>query len=355
MAFVTSTARTLAEHRYLQEDAAPWLAGWLSEKGRSPEAALKMCRNAEVASRSSVLPIEEIFRPKSLTESTEIYKKNVKRLGKRVAREAIKRAGLLPRDIDFIISVSCTGFMIPSVDAYLINELDMRADTKRLPITEMGCAAGAVGLSRAREYLKGFRDHHVLLLSVELPTLTFQLDDLSMDNIVSAIIFGDGAAATVLSGSPSNGAPELLDSQTTTLPDSTHLMGFNLGDKGFQICLSKEIPNAVRSKVRPMLKEFLRKSGLRLEDMTYFIFHPGGKRILEVYRDELGVSEDSLRFSKKVLRECGNISSGTVLMVLDEIIRYGEAQRGDTGLILAMGPGFSIEQLLMRWGNENHG
>jgi alkylresorcinol/alkylpyrone synthase len=231
----------------------------------------------------------------------------------------------------------------------------MRADTKRLPITEMGCAAGAVGLSRAREYLKGFPDHRVLLLSVELPTLTFQHDDLSMDNIVSAIIFGDGAAATVLSGSASNGDPEIFASRTTTLPDSTHLMGFDLGAKGFQIRLSKEIPGAVRAKVRPMLDEFLGESGLCLDDVTHLIFHPGGKRILEVYRDELGIPEDSLRFSKKVLRECGNVSSGTVLMVLDEIIRYGEAQRGDTGLILAMGPGFSIEQLLMRWGKKNGG
>lgn len=354
MAFVISTAQTLAEHRYTQEESTPWLAEWLTQKGRSPEMAIKMCQNSEVAARSSVLPIEEIFRPKSLSESNGIYEKYVKLLGARVAKEAIESAGLTPQDIDLIISVSCTGFMIPSVDAYLINKLGMRGDTKRLPITEMGCAAGAVGLSRAREYLKGFPNENVLLLSVELATLTFQHDDLSMDNIVSSIIFGDGAAATVLSGRSENGAPELFDSRTTTLPNSTKLMGFDLRDTGFQIRLSKDIPEAVRMKVRPMLDEFLRQRGFTLEDITHLIFHPGGKRILEVYRDELGVSEDSLRFSRKVLRECGNLSSGTVLMVLDEIMRYGEVQKGDTGLILAMGPGFSIEQLLIRWGNGHH-
>ncbi|MDA1000180.1 MAG: type III polyketide synthase [bacterium] len=355
MAFVMSAARALAEYSYEQDEVEPWLASWLSEKGHDPERVVKMCRNSEVASRSSVLPIEDIFRPRSLTESNRIYQENVKRLGERVAMEAIKRANLTPQDIDMIISVSCTGFMIPSVDAYLINGLGMRPDTKRLPITEMGCAAGAVGLSRAREYLKGFPEHRVLLLSVELPTLTFQHDDMSMDNIVSSIIFGDGAAATVLGGSPSNGSPELYDSQTTTLPDSTHLMGFDLEDKGFRIRLSRDIPAAVRSRVRPMLEAFLRKNGLLLENIAHLVFHPGGKRILEVYRDELGVSEDSLRFSRKVLRECGNISSCTVLMVLDEIMRYGEVQSGDIGLILAMGPGFSIEQLLVRWGNGRHG
>lgn len=352
MAFVTSTARKTAEHRYLQEDVTPWLGEWLIEKGRNPDIAIKMCENSEVAARSSVLPIEEIFQPKTLSESNEIYQANAKRLGSQVAREAIDRAGLETSDIDLIISVSCTGFMIPSVDAYLINDLEMRMDTKRLPITEIGCAAGAVGLSRGREYLKAFPDHNVLLLSVELPTLTFQHNDLSMDNIVSAVIFGDGAAAAVLRGTPSEGSPQLVSSQTTTLPDSTHLMGYDLEDTGFRIRLSKEIPQAVRSRVRPMLDEFLRKNGLSLEDLEHLIFHPGGKRILEVYREELGVSEESLRFSKKVLRECGNISSGTVLMVLDEIMRYGEVQAGDNGLVLAMGPGFSIEQLLLQWGHH---
>ncbi len=349
MAFVVSTAKTLAEYYYEQEEVEPWLTGWLSEHGKSRETALRMCRNAQVAARSSVLPIEDIFRPKSLTESNRIYKERSIELGVRVSKEVIGRAGLSPKDIDMIITVSCTGFMIPSVDAYLINELDMRTDTKRLPITEMGCAAGAVGLSRAREYLQGFPEHRVLLLSVELPTLTFQLGDLSMDNIVSTAIFGDGAAAAVLSGSPQGCAPRLTDSRTYSIPQSTHLMGFDLGDKGFQIRLSKEIPEAVRSRVRPILDDFLAQNGLTLDDISHLIFHPGGKRILEVYQEELGVSEDSLQFSHKVLRECGNVSSSTVLMVLEEIMRSGETQKGDAGLILAMGPGFSIEQLLIRW------
>ncbi len=349
MAFVMSAAKSLAEFYYEQEEVEPWLTDWLSEHGKSRETALRMCRNAQVAARSSVLPVEDIFRPKSLTESNQIYKERSIELGVRVSRSVIDRAGLSPQDIDMIVTVSCTGFMIPSVDAYLINELGMRPDTKRLPITEMGCAAGAVGLSRVREYLQGFPDHRVLLLSVELPTLTFQRGDLSMDNIVSTAIFGDGAAAVVLSGSPQGNAPRLSDSRTFSIPQSTHLMGFDLADKGFHIRLSKEIPEAVRSKIRPVLDDFLGQNGMTLDEISHLIFHPGGKRILEVYKDELGVSEDSLHFSHKVLRECGNVSSSTVLMVLEEIMRNGETQKGDTGLILAMGPGFSIEQLLIRW------
>ncbi len=349
MAFVTSTARTLAEHRYSQAEVEPWIARWLTSLGRDPGQAIRMCQNAQVATRSSVLPIEEIFREGSLSKKNRIYRESAIRLGTRVSREAIERAGLSPQDIDLIISVSCTGFMIPSVDAYLINAFGMRPDTKRLPITEMGCAAGAVALSRAREYLKGFPGHRVLILSVELATLTFQLDDASMDNIVSVALFGDGAAAAVLSGRAEGEGPEIVDSQTTSLPQSTHLMGFDLGDKGFQIILSKEIPSAVRSRLRPIVEDFLRRSGRAFGDITHLLFHPGGKRILEVYRDELGVSDEALRFSHKVLRECGNVSSSTVLMILDETLRSGAPRKGDVGLLMAMGPGFSIEQLLLHW------
>ena len=349
MAYVVSAARHLPAHRYAWEEVTPWIAGWLREHGVDPGRALRICGNAQIESRSSVLPIEEIFREKSLTESNRIYRENAVGLGARVSREAIARAGLRPEDIDLVISTSCTGFMIPSVDAYLIDDLGMRRDTKRLPITEMGCAAGATALARAREYLKGFPDQRVLVLSIELATLTFQHHNHSMDNIVSAAIFGDAAAAAVLAGSASNGAPWIADSQTVTLPRSSHLMGFDLGEKGFEIVLSKEIPSAVRAKLRPLVEDFLGRSGLDFKSVAHLLFHPGGKRILEVYREELGVPDEALHYSRKVLRECGNVSSATVLMILEEILLSDEPRRGDTGLMLAMGPGFSIEMLLFRW------
>ncbi|MBT6393808.1 MAG: type III polyketide synthase, partial [Nitrospinaceae bacterium] len=333
-------------------EAEPWISDWIESRGGNPDIAVRMNRNAEVGWRSSVLPIEDVFRPKSLTESNQIYEAGMIRLGAEVSRRAIEAAGIEPADIDLLVSVSCTGFMIPSVDAYLIDELGMGPETKRLPITEMGCAAGAVGLSRVREYLLGFPHHRVLLVSVELPTLTFQLDNLSMDNIVSVAIFGDGAAAAVLGGEPREGAPELVDSRTVTLPGSMDLMGFNLSDAGFQIILSKEIPQAVKARVRPIVEAFLGCNELSLEAIDHLLFHPGGKRILEVYRDELGVTKEALHYSRKILNECGNVSSATILMILDEALSSGETKAGDTGLLLAMGPGFSIEQLLIIWPNR---
>ncbi|MEK6709848.1 MAG: 3-oxoacyl-[acyl-carrier-protein] synthase III C-terminal domain-containing protein, partial [Nitrospinota bacterium] len=313
------------------------------------ECLLRMCGNSQVAARTSAVPIEEVFRERSFEEKNDLYTQKAIELAEEAARRALGQAGVAPEEIDLIISVSCTGFMIPSVDAHLINRLEMRPDTKRLPMTEMGCAAGATALARASEYLRAFPRHKALVLSVELATLTFQPGDLSMDNLVSAAIFGDGAAAAVLAGDTRRPGARIVDCRTTTLPGTTGLMGFHLSNSGFRIILSKEIPSAVRARVKPVVEGFLRDNGLSLQDIRHFVFHPGGKRILEVYHSELGLPEESLRFSAKVLREHGNLSSSSVLVILEEVLRSGEAEAGDNGLLLAMGPGFTIEQLLLRW------
>ncbi|OGL64677.1 MAG: hypothetical protein A3J27_14115 [Candidatus Tectomicrobia bacterium RIFCSPLOWO2_12_FULL_69_37] len=349
MATVLSTAKRLGDYHYTQEEVEPWLRQWLGDKGEARERVLQMCRNSRVGARTSAVPIEEIFRERSFEEKNNLYKEKAIELAEEAARRALEEAGVSPREIDLIISVSCTGYMIPSVDAYLINRLGMRPDAKRLPMTEMGCAAGATSLARAWEYLRAFPEHKVLVVSVELATLTFQPGDFSMDNLVSAAIFGDGAAAAVLTGSARRPGAQIVDCRTTTLPDTIGLMGFHLSNSGFRIILSREIPSAVRARVRPVVEDFLRDNGLALHEVRHLIFHPGGKRILEVYNQELGVPEESLRFSLKMFREYGNVSSSSVLIILDEILRRGEAEAGDAGLMLAMGPGFTIEQLLMRW------
>ncbi|MBI3026385.1 MAG: type III polyketide synthase [Candidatus Tectomicrobia bacterium] len=350
MATVLSTAKRLGDYRYTQEETEPWLRRWLEGRGEARGRVLQMCRNSQVGARASAVPIQEVFRERSFEEKNNIYKEKAVELAGEAARRALEKAGVSPGEIDLIISVSCTGFMIPSVDAHLLNRLGMRSVTKRLPMTEMGCAAGATALARAWEYLRAFPEHKVLVVSVELATLTFQPDDFSMDNLVSAALFGDGAAAAVLAGAARPGA-RIVGCRTTTLPDTIGLMGFHLSNSGFRIILSREIPAAVRARVRPVVEDFLRDHGLALPQVRHLIFHPGGKRILEVYNQELGLPEESLRFSMKMLREHGNVSSSSVLIILDEILRCGEAEAGDAGLLLAMGPGFTIEQLLLRWQN----
>lgn len=348
MATILSTAKRLGDYRYTQEETEPWLRRWLDGRGEARGRVLQMCRNSQVGARTSAVPIQEVFRERSFEEKNNIYKEKAVELAGEAARRALEKAGVSPGEIDLIISVSCTGFMIPSVDAHLINRLGMRPDTKRLPMTEMGCAAGATALARAWEYLRAFPEHKVLVVSVELATLTFQPGDFSMDNLVSAALFGDGAAAAVLAGAARPGA-RIVGCRTTTLPGTIGLMGFHLSNSGFRITLSREIPAAVRARVRPVVEDFLRDHGLALPQVRHLIFHPGGKRILEVYNQELGLPEESLRFSMKMLREHGNVSSSSVLIILDEILRCGEAEAGDAGLLLAMGPGFTIEQLLLRW------
>ncbi|MBI4252132.1 MAG: type III polyketide synthase, partial [Candidatus Tectomicrobia bacterium] len=174
MATVLSTAKRLGDYRYTQEETEPWLRRWLEGRGEARGRVLQMCRNSQVGARASAVPIEEVFRERSFEEKNNIYKEKAVELAGEAARRALEKAGVSPGEIDLIISVSCTGFMIPSVDAHLINRLGMRPDTKRLPMTEMGCAAGATALARAWEYLRAFPEHKVLVVSVELATLTFQ-------------------------------------------------------------------------------------------------------------------------------------------------------------------------------------
>ncbi|MBI3128539.1 MAG: type III polyketide synthase [Candidatus Tectomicrobia bacterium] len=348
MATVLSTARRLGGYRYTQAEIEPWLSRWLEGNGEARERAIRMCRNSQVGARASVVPIEEVFRERTFEEKNDIYRENAIILAEDAARRALEEAGAAPEEVDIIISVSCTGFMIPAVDAYLINRLGLRPEVKRLPMTEMGCAAGATALARAWEYLRAFPEHKALVVSVELATLTFQPRDFSMDNLVSAAIFGDGAAAAVLGGAPGPGA-RIEGCRTTTLPGTLHLFGFRLSNTGFRIILSRGIPAAVRARLRPIVEGFLGEHGLALPEVRHLIFHPGGKRIIEVYRDELGLPEEALRFSAAMLSAHGNLSSSSVLVILDDILRRGEAAPGDAGLLLAMGPGFTIEQLLLRW------
>jgi alkylresorcinol/alkylpyrone synthase len=247
-----------------------------------------------------------------------------------------------------IVSVSCTGFMIPSVEAYLIGDMGFRPDVRRLPITELGCAAGAVGLTRAWEYLRANPNATVLLIAVELPTLTFQRDDLSQANLISAALFGDGVAAAVISDGAGKG-PAILDSQSYLFPSSIDAMGFDLKDTGFHIVLSKEVPQLIRENIGGLLEGFLARNELTQKQIKAFVLHPGGQKLLGFMQEELGLCACQVQPSWDVLREYGNLSSASVLFVLHEWMSRGEIKTGDRGFLAAFGPGFSAEMLLLQW------
>ncbi|HET7295236.1 MAG TPA: 3-oxoacyl-[acyl-carrier-protein] synthase III C-terminal domain-containing protein [Vicinamibacteria bacterium] len=354
MATLLALERFLPPFRYDQETVAGWVREWLDSTS-DPEARrlLSVYARAGIKARASVVPIEQVFRPGDFEAQNERYREIVCREGAALARRALEAARLSPKDLSAIVSVSCTGFMIPAVDAFVADALGLGPLLVRLPISESGCAGGVVGLARAADYLAAHPDGAALVLALELSSLTFQRWDTSPTNVVSTAIFGDGGAAVVLVGRDHPaargglGRARLLDAASVFFPGTTHLMGFRLRNQGLQIVLDRELAPFVRREVAAAVQGFLEPRGLRREDVTRWILHPGGQRIIEVMADRLGLTPADLAPTEKVLAEHGNMSSVTVLFVLEEILRCGGVRAGERGLLGAFGPGFCAEFALL--------
>lgn len=356
LAFLLSLERYVPPYRYTQAEVLPWIRRWLEPLEPHPrERLLAVYDAAGVTRRGSVLPIEQVFRPASFEAKNDAYVRAACEAGTLLARAALEKAGLVPADVGLIVSVSCTGFMIPAVDAYVADALGLGPRLARLPITESGCAGGVVGLARALDHLTAHPDRAALLLALEFSSLTWQHWDRSPANVVSAAIFGDGGAACVLVGPehPRAGGPRLLralDADSVFFPGSTQLMGFRLRDQGLQIVLDKGLSPFVKQVVAKTVDGFLGERGLTRADVRHFVLHPGGRRIIEVMAAELGLEKEALQATAAVLAEHGNMSSVTVLFVLDELLRAGRPKPGERGLLGAFGPGFGAELLLVEFG-----
>lgn len=304
--------------------------------------------NARIRKRHMLYPLDYTITPRPLETTMCEYKTHAIGLGRRVAEEALDRAGLRPTDIDLIVTVSCTGLMIPSLDAHLVNLMGFRADVKRLPVTELGCAAGATALGRAHDYIRAFPEANVLVIAVELASLTLQRGDTSLANLVSCCLFADGAAAAVLTGRDARGL-RVVDSRSHLIPDSLDAMGFDLRDGGLHIILSKEVPQLVRGQIVPIANGLLERHGLHCRDLEFFLLHPGGQKLLSFVEQELGLTDQQTRASWHVLSEYGNLSSATVFFVMEEFLRNTPPADGARGLLAAFGPGFSVEMALLQW------
>jgi alkylresorcinol/alkylpyrone synthase len=345
--------RYLPPFRYEQEEVTRWVREWLEE---DPAAArlLSVYASAGVKTRASVVPIEEVFHPRDFETQNGRYREHARRISVDLARRVLDKAGLAPGEVDLVVSVSCTGFMIPAIDALVADALQMGPRLARLPITEAGCAGGVVGLARAADHLRAHPDRAALVLAVELSTLTFQRWDRSATNVVSTAIFGDGGAAAVLVGaehpkSRGEALARVLDAESVFFPGTTHLMGFELRNAGLQIVLDKGLAPFIRRQVVPAVDAFLAPRGLRREDIARWVLHPGGRRVIEVMSERLGLRPCDVAATEAVLGEHGNMSSVTVLFVLDELVRCDRPARGEKGLLGAFGPGFGAELLLLEF------
>lgn len=346
--------RYLPPYRYEQAVVAQWVRRWLEEDPAGASTRLvSVYSSAGVRTRASVVPIEEVFRPADFETQNRRYRDIACAAAIDVARRALESAGLRPAEVDFVVSVSCTGFMIPSLDAHVADALGLGPRLARLPITESGCAGGVVGLARIFDHLTAHPERAALLLAFELSSLTFQPWDRSDTNVVSTAIFGDGGAAVVLVGDRHPLAPRgllrLRDTGSVFFPGTTHLMGFELRNPGLQIVLDRELAPFVRREVRRAIDGFLAARCLDRSRIDRWILHPGGRRVVEVMAERLGLPPSALAATEAVLAEHGNMSSVTVLFVLDEVLRCQRPQAGALGLLGAFGPGFSAELALLEF------
>ena len=346
---IISVAKQLPDYTKETKDIIPFVKLWMrNQDERFQRKVLKLFEGAGVDRRYSIMDPKEVFFNSSFEEKNNIYVREVKKIAKQALQKSLEKSNLNPTDIDYIITVSCTGIMIPSVDAYLINALQMRQDTVRLPVTEMGCAAGVSGIIYAKNFLKANPNKRAAVIAVEAPAATFQLEDFSMANIVSAAIFGDGSASVILSSYKEDKGPKIIDEAMYHFYDSTHLMGFKLVNTGLQMILDKTVPETISNHFPRIVHPFLERNNLTIEDVNHLIFHPGGKKIVQTVEDLFGSLGKNIDDTKEVLRLYGNMSSATVLYVLERFMN-GDRKRGEKGLMLSFGPGFSAQRILLEW------
>ena len=346
---ITAVAKQLPKYYKETKDIIPFVKLWMQDQeSRFQRKVIKLFEGEGVDKRYSIMDPVEVFAATSFEEKNNIYKREVTKLAEQSLKKSLQKANLKSTDLDYIITVSCTGIMIPSVDAYLINSLGMKQDIVRLPVTEMGCAAGVSGIIYAKNFLKANPNKRAAVVAVEAPTATFQLNDFSMTNIVSAAIFGDGASSVILSSFDDDKGPTIIDEEMYHFFDATHMMGFNLVNSGLQMILDKEVPQKIADHFPAIIHPFLAQNKLTIEDINHLIFHPGGKKIVQTVEDLFGKLGKNINDTKEVLRLYGNMSSATVLYVLERFMDRNPT-KGERGIMLSFGPGFSAQRILLEW------
>lgn len=347
---IASAATALPKHRYDQQTILQALKFHWSDKLEQPEMLDRLHARTGVETRSLALPIEAYPELKSWGEANQIWIDAACELGQTAICHALTRAGLSVQDPSAFFFVSISGVASPSIDAKLVNQMSLNRNIKRVPIFGLGCVAGAAGIARAADYVRAFPDQAALLLSVELCSLTIQRDDLSIANLISSGLFGDGASAVIVVGDKHPAAgPQILATRSVFYPDSEEVMGWDIGERGFRIVLSKDVPAMVYRHLAGDIDAFLADHDLKRGDIGAWVMHTGGPAILTATENALDLPPGALDASWDCLRRVGNLSSSSVLFVLEDFLERRKPAPGTYGLLAAMGPGFCSELVLLRW------
>lgn len=330
-----------------QSEVLDFTSTYFDNSGISPDIMKGVFENTGIKRRQFINTREWFYNKHTFLEKNDLYIKRALQLSSKLVRQY---ENLDYSEIDNIIFVSSTGLSTPSIDAYLINELEFNRNVTRTPIWGLGCVGGAVGLSRAYEYSLAYPDRLTLLIALEFCSLAFLNKDHSKSNFIAMALFSDGAASAIISGANHNirGSIKILNTCSTLYNNSTDVMGWEFIDSGLKAVFSKDIPNIVRNRVSSEIQNFLIKNNIEKHDIKHFLIHPGGTKIINEFENCLGLDSDSTFYSRKVLEQYGNMSSPTIIYVINEFLRSGNYKQGELGLIASMGPGFSSELLLFQ-------
>ena len=348
---IAGAGSAFPKHYYPQAVLLAALREYWRGQIENPRMLDQLHAHAGVDGRHLVLPLERYYDLKNFGEFNRVWIEAAQELGEHAIRCAMSRAGLDLSQIGALFFVSVTGIASPSIDARLINRMKLPTNIRRTPIFGLGCVAGAAGVARAADYVRAYPDQVAVLLSVELCSLTLQREDLSLANLVSSGLFGDGAAAVVVAGAdvPVNTGPEIIATGSVFYPDTEEVMGWDISEKGFRIVLSREVPDVVREHLGPDVDALLAEHGFKRSDVGSWVMHTGGPKVLEAAEESLGMKKGEIQASWDCLRRVGNLSSASVLCVLEDVMLNRRPEPGTLGVMAALGPGFCSEVVLLRW------
>lgn len=355
---ILSVGTAKPKYSISQDTAVEFAKQLFEESFKDINRLLTVFQNGQIVKRHFVRDVEWFRTPHTFEERNNVYIEEAVAYGVNAIQACLSNSetlqGTVPyEEIEAIFYISTTGISTPSIEARIMNKLPFSPYTKRIPIWGLGCAGGAAGISRAYEYCKAFPKSKVLVLCVELCSLTFQKNDHSKSNLVGTSLFADGIACVLVAGEKAAvneeySYPTILGTQSTLMKDSEDVMGWEIKNEGLYVVFSRDIPSIIGSWLAPNVKRFLDQQNVSIEEIGHFVFHPGGKKVLQAYKECMGIPEEKLETSLGILKENGNMSSATVLYVLKEIME-NEAEKGQIGLAGALGPGFCSELLLLKW------
>ena len=349
MTRILSASQALPPNFVDQETLLAAFRGLWGQKHFNLDRLEQLHRAVRVGGRNLALPLDEYPALQSFAARNAAWTRVAVEVGEDAVRKALLEADVAPAQVDHLFFVTVTGIATPSIDARLVDRLGLRADVKRSPLFGLGCVAGAAGISRVNDVLRGAPSETAVLLAVELCSLTLQREDLSIPNIIASGLFGDGGAAVVLDGGARKRGPRVVATRSVFYSGTERVMGWDIVDSGFKVVLSPQVPQLVRERLRADVDSFLSAQGLRRSDIAHYICHSGGPKVLEAFEEALEVPRAALQRTWDSLQSAGNLSSASVLFVLSDLFASGDAKPGERGLVLAMGPGFCSELVLLEW------